>query len=65
MMALKFCMGAPNVSASYAVANIHLMIRMFIIISISGIISTVGKAQPIIITVLVLVLLSAIVQVRL
>ena len=58
-------MGASNVSASYAVANIHLMIRMFIIISISGIISTVGKAQPIIITVLVLVLLSAIVQVRL
>ena len=37
-MTLKFCFGAPNISAGYAVANVHLIIRLFLIASLSGIV---------------------------
>ena len=59
-MPLKFCLGAPNISAGYAVANVHLMISSFMIISLAGVVDTL--ADPIFITILVLVLLFAIGQ---
>ena len=59
-MPLKFCLGAPNISAGYAVANVHLMISLFMIISLAGVVDAL--ADPISITILVLVLLFAIGQ---
>ena len=59
-MPLKFCLGAPNISAGYAVANVHLMISSFMIISLAGVVDAL--ADPFSITILVLVLLFAIVQ---
>ena len=41
-MPLKFCLGAPNISAGYAVANVHLMISLFMIISLAGVVDALG-----------------------
>ena len=62
-MTLKFCFGNSNISAGYAVANIHLLIRWFLIISISGVIDGLSEAEPVTITLLVLLLVSSLIQV--
>ena len=44
-MPLKFCLGAPNISAGYAVANVHLMISLFMIIILAGVVDALGTIR--------------------